>query len=69
MALYPLDTLKTRLQSQYGFWNSGGFKGIYKGIGPTSIGSPLSGIMHPIANTHSVSITYNKSIECLAKAK
>ncbi|XP_065217392.1 mitochondrial S-adenosylmethionine carrier protein [Planococcus citri] len=43
IALYPLDTLKTRLQSQYGFWNSGGFKGIYKGVGPTSIGSPLSG--------------------------
>lgn len=39
VALFPLDTLKTRLQSQFGFWKSGGFKGIYKGIGPTAIGS------------------------------
>lgn len=37
--MFPLDTLKTRLQSQYGFWNSGGFRGVYKGIGPTAIGS------------------------------
>lgn len=40
--LFPLDTLKTRLQSQYGFWNSGGFRGIYKGIGPLAVGSPIS---------------------------
>ncbi|XP_073974887.1 S-adenosylmethionine mitochondrial carrier protein homolog isoform X2 [Rhodnius prolixus] len=39
VALFPLDTLKTRLQSQYGFWKSGGFKGIYKGVGPTAVGS------------------------------
>ncbi|CAH1388562.1 unnamed protein product [Nezara viridula] len=38
-ALFPLDTLKTRLQSQYGFWKSGGFRGVYKGIGPTAVGS------------------------------
>ncbi|KAL1117182.1 hypothetical protein AAG570_004509, partial [Ranatra chinensis] len=39
VALFPLDTLKTRLQSQFGFWKSGGFRRIYKGIGPTAIGS------------------------------
>uniref|UniRef100_A0A069DRW1 Putative mitochondrial carrier protein pet8 n=1 Tax=Panstrongylus megistus TaxID=65343 RepID=A0A069DRW1_9HEMI len=39
VALFPLDTLKTRLQSQFGFWKSGGFKGIYKGVGPTAVGS------------------------------
>jgi len=39
VTLFPLDTLKTRLQSQYGFWKSGGFKGIYKGVGPTAVGS------------------------------
>lgn len=43
LAIYPLDTLKTRLQSQYGFIKSGGFRGIYKGIGATSIGSPVTG--------------------------
>ncbi|XP_050548846.1 S-adenosylmethionine mitochondrial carrier protein-like [Daktulosphaira vitifoliae] len=41
-ALFPLDTLKTRLQSQYGFIQSGGFRGIYKGLTPTIIGAPLT---------------------------
>lgn len=31
VALYPLDTLKTRLQSQQGFQKAGGFKGVYRG--------------------------------------
>ncbi|XP_046667316.1 S-adenosylmethionine mitochondrial carrier protein homolog [Homalodisca vitripennis] len=39
VALFPLDTLKTRIQSEKGFWKSGGFKQIYKGIGPTAAGS------------------------------
>ncbi|CAG9818712.1 unnamed protein product [Phaedon cochleariae] len=37
--LFPLDTLKTRLQAEQGFYKAGGFKGIYKGIGPQSLGS------------------------------
>ena len=32
VVLFPLDTLKTRLQSAQGFLKSGGFRGIYKGI-------------------------------------
>ncbi|XP_022119719.2 S-adenosylmethionine mitochondrial carrier protein [Pieris rapae] len=32
VALYPLDTLKTRLQSQQGFYKAGGFKGVYRGL-------------------------------------
>lgn len=43
MALFPLDTLKTRLQSQAGFWSSGGFSGIYRGIGPAFVGSAPNG--------------------------
>lgn len=43
VTLFPLDTLKTRLQSQYGFWRSGGFYGVYKGIGPTAVGSAPCG--------------------------
>ncbi|XP_019880102.1 S-adenosylmethionine mitochondrial carrier protein [Aethina tumida] len=39
MALFPLDTLKTRLQSPQGFKKAGGFRGIYKGVGPQAIGS------------------------------
>jgi solute carrier family 25 S-adenosylmethionine transporter 26 len=34
-----LDTVKTRLQSQKGFWKSGGFRGIYSGLPSTLLGS------------------------------
>lgn len=39
MSLFPLDTLKTRLQSSAGFSASGGFSGMYKGIGSAFWGS------------------------------
>ncbi|XP_023016905.1 S-adenosylmethionine mitochondrial carrier protein homolog [Leptinotarsa decemlineata] len=39
LVLFPLDTLKTRLQAEHGFHRAGGFNGIYKGIGPQAIGS------------------------------
>ncbi|XP_011638941.1 S-adenosylmethionine mitochondrial carrier protein homolog [Pogonomyrmex barbatus] len=39
IALFPLDTLKTRLQSTQGFLKTGGFTGLYKGIGPVIVGS------------------------------
>ncbi|KYN00726.1 hypothetical protein ALC62_08408 [Cyphomyrmex costatus] len=39
IALFPLDTLKTRLQSAQGFLKTGGFTGLYKGIGPVVVGS------------------------------
>ncbi|XP_061933869.1 S-adenosylmethionine mitochondrial carrier protein homolog isoform X1 [Apis cerana] len=40
--LFPLDTLKTRLQSKQGFIKSGGFFNLYKGIFPVIIGSAPS---------------------------
>ena len=39
ISLFPLDTIKTRLQSKQGFWASGGFKRIYAGLGPAAVGS------------------------------
>lgn len=39
LSLYPLDTIKTRLQSKEGFKTSGGFKNIYKGISSIMLGS------------------------------
>ncbi|KAG8164431.1 hypothetical protein KVR01_006349 [Diaporthe batatas] len=39
LALFPLDTLKTRLQSSEGFFASGGFRGIYRGVGSAALGS------------------------------
>ena len=41
--LYPIDTIKTRLQSSEGFYKSGGFSGIYKGIGAAAAGSAPAG--------------------------
>ncbi|CDW57758.1 S adenosylmethionine mitochondrial carrier [Trichuris trichiura] len=39
LALYPLDTLKTRLQSSAGLMSSGGFKSLYAGLPSIAIGS------------------------------
>ncbi|KZT60662.1 mitochondrial carrier [Calocera cornea HHB12733] len=36
---FPIDTLKTRLQSQQGFWKAGAFTGIYRGVGSVVVGS------------------------------
>ncbi|KAL8280852.1 hypothetical protein RQP46_006856 [Phenoliferia psychrophenolica] len=36
---FPIDTLKTRLQSHAGFQASGGFSGVYRGIGSAVVGS------------------------------
>jgi solute carrier family 25 (mitochondrial S-adenosylmethionine transporter), member 26 len=39
VTLFPIDTLKTRLQSPQGFRKAGGFQGIYNGLGAAAIGS------------------------------
>ncbi|RPA98661.1 mitochondrial carrier [Choiromyces venosus 120613-1] len=39
LSLYPLDTLKTRLQSSGGFFANGGWSGVYKGVGSVIAGS------------------------------
>lgn len=39
VSLYPVDTLKTRLQSAQGFAAAGGFRGVYAGIGSAALGS------------------------------
>lgn len=39
VALHPLDTFRTRLQSTEGFFAAGGFKGTYKGIFSAALGS------------------------------
>lgn len=37
--LFPLDTIKTRLQSAEGFWKSGGVRGLYSGLSSVALGS------------------------------
>ncbi|XP_061543846.1 mitochondrial S-adenosylmethionine carrier protein isoform X3 [Phycodurus eques] len=39
LTLFPLDTIKTRLQSQGGFYRAGGFRGIYAGVPSAVLGS------------------------------
>ncbi|CAI4229032.1 unnamed protein product [Auanema sp. JU1783] len=39
LGLYPLDTIKTRIQSKDGFRAAGGFTKIYSGMGSVAIGS------------------------------
>ncbi|KAL7543684.1 hypothetical protein ACHAXR_012982 [Thalassiosira sp. AJA248-18] len=39
LALFPIDTLKTRLQSPHGFLAAGGFRGVYRGVMAAAAGS------------------------------
>jgi solute carrier family 25 S-adenosylmethionine transporter 26 len=39
VSLFPLDTIKTRLQSQQGFQAAGGFKHLYRGLSSVALGS------------------------------
>jgi len=56
-ALFPLDTLKTRLQSKAGFAASGGFRGVYSGLTSAVIGSAPGGktkariLLKPVATS------------------
>lgn len=48
VALFPLDTVKTRLQSAEGFWKSGGFRGVYRGLSVAAAGSAPGGVHIPV---------------------
>ncbi|CAG2110326.1 unnamed protein product [Medioppia subpectinata] len=39
LTLFPIDTIKTRIQSDAGFWKSGGFRHIYSGLSSAMVGS------------------------------
>ena len=39
VVLFPLDSLRTRLQSPKGFWAAGGFSGVYNGVLATALGA------------------------------
>ncbi|GFR69286.1 S-adenosylmethionine mitochondrial carrier protein [Elysia marginata] len=47
--LFPLDTIKTRLQSQAGFRGSGAFKGLYSGLLSVVLGSAPSAAVFFVA--------------------
>ncbi len=49
VALFPLDTIKTRLQAPNGFFASGGFRGIYNGLNSAALGSAPSAALFFVA--------------------
>ncbi|XP_042309158.1 S-adenosylmethionine mitochondrial carrier protein isoform X3 [Sceloporus undulatus] len=56
LILFPLDTVKTRLQSLQGFKKAGGFRGIYAGVPSAAVGS------FPNAAAFFVTYEYTKSL-------
>jgi len=44
LLFFPIDTIKTRLQSVQGFAQAGGFRGVYKGVGSVVVGSAPGGM-------------------------
>ncbi|XP_039858818.1 S-adenosylmethionine mitochondrial carrier protein isoform X3 [Simochromis diagramma] len=56
LTLFPLDTIKTRLQSQQGFYKAGGFRGIYAGVPSAAVGS------FPSAAAFFVTYEYTKAL-------
>ena len=44
LLFYPIDSIKTRLQSDLGFYKAGGFRGIYNGVASVIVGSAPGGI-------------------------
>ena len=44
VSLFPIDTIKTRLQAPGGLLANCGWRGIYKGIGSVATGSAPSGL-------------------------
>ncbi len=47
LLFFPIDTVKTRLQSAQGFIRAGGFRGVYNGIGSVVVGSAPGGTTTP----------------------
>lgn len=43
LSLFPIDTVKSRLQSKPGFFKSGGFSNLYRGVSPILVGSIPTG--------------------------
>jgi len=58
LSLFPLDTLKTRLQSSTGFISSGGFNGIYRGVGSAIIGSAPGAALFFVTYEHCKSLLH-----------
>lgn len=52
LLFFPIDTIKTRLQSPQGFAKAGAFRGIYKGVGSVGVGSAPGGKSRSLSRKH-----------------
>ncbi|KAM9533752.1 mitochondrial S-adenosylmethionine carrier protein isoform 5-T5 [Guaruba guarouba] len=68
LILFPLDTVKTRLQSPQGFRKAGGFRGIYAGVPSTAIGSFPNAAVFFITYENVKSMLHHGSASYLAPA-
>lgn len=62
---YPIDTIKTRLQSKEGFFKSGGYKNVYSGISACIIASAPSASLFFVTYDyfkHTLKLKYNKNL-------
>lgn len=60
VALFPIDTIKTRLQAPQGFVKAGGFSGVYNGLGAAAVGSAPGAAL--FFSTYEVSFAVDSSI-------
>lgn len=72
LSLYPIDTIKTRIQSKHGFLAAGGFKNIYKGLSAVAVGSVPGGaaffltydsVKRELLRWNGVGLSHNASTE------
>jgi len=63
LTLFPLDTVKTRCQSEIGFLKSGGFARLFSGIGPVAAGSAPGAAVFFLAYETGKSTIFPKIVE------
>uniref|UniRef100_A0A0B7AUD3 S-adenosylmethionine mitochondrial carrier protein n=1 Tax=Arion vulgaris TaxID=1028688 RepID=A0A0B7AUD3_9EUPU len=61
VTLFPLDTIKTRLQSEAGFFKSGGVRGVYSGLLSAALGSAPGAALFFVAYESSKTLFSNVS--------
>ncbi len=59
LLFFPLDTVKTRLQSAQGFIKADGFRGIYKGVGSDVLGSAPGGVECVLGRSTETKLMFN----------
>ncbi|KAF8887140.1 mitochondrial carrier domain-containing protein [Infundibulicybe gibba] len=70
LLFFPIDTIKTRLQSAQGFAKAGGFRGVYKGVGSVVVGSApgaLAAPAHLAPVNHMLSASVAEVAACLIR--